>query len=118
MQVFGAENLTSYRFNRKFATHLFCKTCGLHVDLAIREPSEDGAKVLNAAQKEFFEYAKTTHPLNLRLLDGVEWNGQRGETGGDDVAGKISRWEKPAAPRSSRLTGTVIVGFLALVIAR
>jgi hypothetical protein len=26
----GRENLQSYRFNRKEAEHLFCRTCGIH----------------------------------------------------------------------------------------
>lgn len=51
----GAEDLTSYRFNKKVIDHLFCKHCG--VESFARGKDKEG---------------KDTVAINVRCLEGVE----------------------------------------------
>lgn len=51
----GEDNLTEYRFNKKFIAHKFCKTCGVQpFGMAKNEQGED------------------TVAVNVRTLDGVD----------------------------------------------
>lgn len=50
----GEDNLTEYRFNKKFIAHLFCKTCG--VQAFGRGTSPEG---------------KETVAVNVRCLEGI-----------------------------------------------
>lgn len=50
----GENNLTEYRFNKKFIAHLFCKTCGVQVFGRAKNPE-----------------GKETVAVNLRCLNDV-----------------------------------------------
>ena len=85
--MIGEENLTCYRFGLN--ENRFCKTCGVHVDLHIRGPPEEELKTWAESRRGFLEMALTHHPVNIRILDDVEWKGQPGEVGGENVPGKV-----------------------------
>lgn len=87
VQVFGVENLTQYRYGLNESR--FCKICGVHIDNSIVTPPEHMMADWPIQRKEAFHKFRQVTPVTLRVLDGVEWKGQPGEIGGDEVPGKV-----------------------------
>ena len=87
VQVFGTEHLGRYQFGHN--VNRFCKVCGVSVDMDIVGPPEQITTDWTGKKREFLDSALQMHPVNIRLLDGVEWKGQPGETAGEDVDGKM-----------------------------
>ena len=83
----GEDNLTRYRYGSN--DNRFCKTCGIYVDLQIERPPEEKMQDWPDSMRERLEGFVKMHPVNIRILDGVEWKGQPGETEGEDVPGKV-----------------------------
>ncbi|KAH8597217.1 Mss4-like protein, partial [Bisporella sp. PMI_857] len=71
VSITDEEKLALYSFGRKFQTHNFCATCGVAIWLAKLDIGEERWKEEHPNVP--YERHLTSRPLNLRLLDGVEW---------------------------------------------
>lgn len=89
MQIFGSENLGRYQYG--YNVNRFCRICGVPVDLDIIGPPADVVKDWSDSRQRFVEAGRTMQPINIRLLEGVEWAGQPGDTAldGDEVKGVV-----------------------------
>ena len=87
VQVFGKENISSYQYG--YNRNRFCKTCGVPVDIEILVRPAELTQTWTPETLEFFEKATRMHPVNVRILNGVEWKGEPGETGGEDDIGVV-----------------------------
>jgi hypothetical protein len=75
VSIVGRENTTVYRFGRKFNGYPFCKTCGVSCFGNLYGPSQDVVYRLPEAKKEFVRKQLRIQPVNIRTLDGVDWDG-------------------------------------------
>ena len=85
--MFGGENIAAYRYGHN--VNRFCKICGVPLGIGVVGPPEGVTRNWTGVQKEYLDNAKKMHPIALRILDGIEWKGQPGETDGENVAGKV-----------------------------
>ena len=76
--VHGKEHLTGYRFDRKLIQHNFCSTCGVPIyeeDVPIYEEEMGPEKeLLDKTRKEPVKEVVEDVGVNVRVLDGVEWD--------------------------------------------
>ena len=89
VQIFGEENLTSYSWGRKFNGHRFCKTCSVEVDIVLYGPPKEIVDKLEGARLEEYKETMSIHPINLRVLSGVEWPGEVGQYVAEAGDGKV-----------------------------
>lgn len=74
MNVKDDSQLKIYQFGRKFLEHVFCGTCGVPVFIRVLGPPvEVIAKMPDHAKAHAAEMVKIM-PVNLHILDGVEWD--------------------------------------------
>lgn len=74
VSIIGKENSKDYTFGRAFNGTPFCKTCGSHVYTNLYGPPQHVVDRLPDAKKEFVRKQCEVQPINLRILDGVEWD--------------------------------------------
>ncbi|KIM93322.1 hypothetical protein OIDMADRAFT_78264, partial [Oidiodendron maius Zn] len=65
------ENLVTYMFGRKLQKHMFCRTCGISVCIEKTSPPKEVAVLWPDAKQEIWPMIL---PINLRILDCVEWD--------------------------------------------
>lgn len=88
VRIFGEENLTGYRYGHN--SNRFCKNCGVTIDIRVIGPPDEEVQTWDKEKLEYRDKVLQMHPVTLRILDGVEWKDQPGDTdGGQDVPGKI-----------------------------
>lgn len=87
MQIFGVVNIGRYQYGHN--VNRFCKICDVPIDIDVIGPPEEITKDWTGKRREFLKGAKQMHPINTRLLDGVEWEGRPGETAAEGVEGKV-----------------------------
>ena len=87
VQVFGTENLLEYQ--HCYNLNRSCKTCGVAVDILLKVPPEDSLEGTPEEKTKTLEYIKNVHPVNIRILEGVEWRDQPGDPEGEQVSGKV-----------------------------
>jgi len=83
VQISNASFLTSYSFGRKFRSWEFCPVCGVCVwarkhDLTTKEYNAFGDA------DEDYDVWRARMNVNLRVLDGVEWDGIKIARGGNE----------------------------------
>lgn len=66
VSIIGEQNLTPYSFATNRLAHKFCKICGVPVWVTKGEPKE------GASEEE--KKRANRMPVNLRCVEGVEWN--------------------------------------------
>jgi hypothetical protein len=69
----GREKTTDYRFGRMFNGTPFCQTCGVLCFQNLYGPPKEVIDRLPEAKQEFVAKQLRIQPLNIRVLDGVEW---------------------------------------------
>jgi hypothetical protein len=71
--IVGEENTTSYQYGRKFCAHHFCKTCGVPLYMRIHGPPKEVMESWPEARKELVRKNCELLPVNLKVLNDVEW---------------------------------------------
>ena len=79
--VHGKEHLTGYRFDVKLVQHNFCSTCGVPIYEEDVEPEEE---LPDKTRKEPVKEVEEQIGVNIRVLDGVEWDNITIEKAQDD----------------------------------
>jgi len=74
VSIAGKENTKDYVFGRKFNGIPFCKTCGGHVYGILYGPPQAVVDRLPEAKREFVKKQLEVQPVNLRVMEGVEWS--------------------------------------------
>lgn len=74
MAITGRENTTDYRYGQKFSGAPFCKTCGVHCFKNLYGPPQEVVDRLPESKREFVLRQLRIQPVNLRVLEGVEWD--------------------------------------------
>ena len=69
----GTEYATEYRFGRKFNGSPFCKFCSVNVYGNLYGPPAVAVEAMPQKAKDMVERTLQLQPLNVRVLDGVEW---------------------------------------------
>lgn len=65
----GADDLTSYRFNKKVIDHLFCKYCGVESFSRGKDKDGNDTVAINVRCLEGVDIEK----LDVMLFDGKSW---------------------------------------------
>ncbi|EIN14567.1 hypothetical protein PUNSTDRAFT_118027 [Punctularia strigosozonata HHB-11173 SS5] len=65
--------ITTYQFARKFLEHKFCSICGVSTHVKVIGPPPEIVAKMSDAGKEQARQMVAIMPVNLRILDGVEW---------------------------------------------
>lgn len=76
--IVGEENTKGYKFGGKYATHYFCKTCGIPLYMRIHPPSKELIGTPPEARQTVMENFNLI-PINLKVLNDVEWEGLKVE---------------------------------------
>ncbi|TDZ37316.1 hypothetical protein C8035_v006979 [Colletotrichum spinosum] len=71
--IAGGENTRDYAFGRKFNGAPFCQTCGVHCFGNLYGPPKEIVAKLPEAKQEFVRKQLEVQPLNIRVLDKVDW---------------------------------------------
>ncbi len=82
----GADNARDYLFGRKFGSQSFCRGCGVVVFQKLYGPPRHVVDAWPEARQEMYRRKMDVLPLNIRALDGVEWDEleiQRSDEGTD-----------------------------------
>ncbi|KAF6810122.1 glutathione-dependent formaldehyde-activating gfa [Colletotrichum sojae] len=72
--IVGKEHTEDYKFGRKFNGSPFCRTCGVFSFGILYGPPAEMVARLPEAKQEFVRKQLEIQPLNVRILDGVEWD--------------------------------------------
>jgi hypothetical protein len=67
--ISGAEDLTSYRFNKKVIDHLFCKHCGVESFSKGKDKEGKDTVAINVRSLE----GLTLEELDIMKFDGKSW---------------------------------------------
>jgi hypothetical protein len=74
VHIASPSDLTVYQFGRKFVDHSFCGICAVPVFIRMVGPSPEIAAKLSEEEKTHLEQATQLNPVNLHVVDGVEWD--------------------------------------------
>ncbi|KAK2030022.1 glutathione-dependent formaldehyde-activating enzyme [Colletotrichum zoysiae] len=83
----GKDQTRDYKFGRGFNGSPFCRTCGVHCFGNLYGPPKEVIARLPEAKQEFVRKQLETQPLNIRVLDGVEWDRINIKWSNDGTAG-------------------------------
>ncbi|WYZ44982.1 hypothetical protein EsH8_VIII_000298 [Colletotrichum jinshuiense] len=70
----GKDHTHDYQFGRKFNGSPFCRTCGVHCFGNLYGPPKEIIARLPEAKQDFVRKQLEIQPLNIRVLDGVDWD--------------------------------------------
>ncbi|CCF33092.1 hypothetical protein CH063_05349 [Colletotrichum higginsianum] len=70
----GKDQTQDYKFGRGFNGSPFCRICGVHCFGNLYGPPEEVLARLPEAKQDFVRKQLEVQPLNIRVLDGVEWD--------------------------------------------
>ncbi|KAF0331916.1 glutathione-dependent formaldehyde-activating gfa [Colletotrichum asianum] len=71
--IIGKDSTREYQFGRKFNGAPFCKICGVHCFGNLYGPPQSIVDRLPEAKKEFVRKQLEIQPLNVRVLNEVDW---------------------------------------------
>ena len=74
MSTTNGENTGTYATGRKWSGNAACKTCGVHLYGNLWGPPKEFLEALSEEKKEFVRGVMDVKPVNIRVLDGVEWD--------------------------------------------
>ncbi|OLN87507.1 hypothetical protein CCHL11_06156 [Colletotrichum chlorophyti] len=74
VSLVGKDKTQEYQFGRKFNGSPFCRACGVHCFGNLYGPPKDLIARLPKAKQEFVRKQLEIQPLNIRVLDDVEWD--------------------------------------------
>ncbi|TKW55792.1 hypothetical protein CTA1_4255 [Colletotrichum tanaceti] len=70
----GKDQTQDYKFGRGFNGSPFCRICGVHCFGNLYGPPAEVVGRLPEATQEFVRKQLEIQPINIRVLDGVEWD--------------------------------------------
>ncbi|OHX01173.1 glutathione-dependent formaldehyde-activating enzyme [Colletotrichum incanum] len=70
----GNDQTQDYKFGREFNGSPFCRICGVHCFGNLYGPPKEILDRLSEARREFVRKQLEVQPLNIRVLDDVEWD--------------------------------------------
>lgn len=73
VHIRNPNNLKVYQFGLKYVEHCFCSECGVAVFLQPVGPPSEELETWSEERKKQLEAMLVLNPLNLHVLDGVEW---------------------------------------------
>ncbi|KAK1984765.1 glutathione-dependent formaldehyde-activating enzyme [Colletotrichum cereale] len=85
----GKDQTQDYRFGRGFNGWPFCRTCGVHCFGNLYGPPAEIVARLPEARQEFVRRQLEIQPVNIRVLDGVEWDRINITWSNDGVVGYV-----------------------------
>jgi hypothetical protein len=65
---------STYQFARKFLEHKFCSICGVSTNIKVIGPPQEMVSKMSDAGREHARKMTEIMPVNIRVLDGVEWD--------------------------------------------
>ncbi|OKL64209.1 hypothetical protein UA08_00513 [Talaromyces atroroseus] len=74
VSIVGDDNMTEYRFARKFTGHRFCKVCGVQVYMKLHGPPKALVDSLPLAKQKIIRQKLSIVPIRIAALDGVEFS--------------------------------------------
>ncbi|EGY13979.1 uncharacterized protein VDAG_00661 [Verticillium dahliae VdLs.17] len=83
------KNISRYEFGKKNMGKMFCRICSVHMTNFAAEKSEEELAAMSGEERAYFEGGKARHPVNLRVIDGLDL---------DALRGKITRIKGAEAP--------------------
>jgi hypothetical protein len=75
VRIFGSGEAQDYRYGQRFVGFPFCKVCGVHVYLSVYGPPKTFVDRLSEDKKEFVRRNLDLVPVNIRVLDDVDFRG-------------------------------------------
>lgn len=66
------KDIAKYLFGLSMMGKTFCKTCGVQLTNEPAELSEEALAALPSDKLEWFQSGRARHPVNLRVLNGVD----------------------------------------------
>jgi hypothetical protein len=66
------KDIGRYVFARKMMAKTFCRTCGVNLTNQPVDLPEDVVAAMSEADRAWFEGGRVRHPVNLRVLNGVD----------------------------------------------
>ncbi|ETI25973.1 hypothetical protein G647_02750 [Cladophialophora carrionii CBS 160.54] len=72
--VTGSENITEYRFERKFTGHRFCKICGVQMYMKLHGPPKELLDTWSPERQRMVQDKVDIVPVRCRGFDGIEWS--------------------------------------------
>jgi len=70
----GTENITEYRFGRKFIGHCFCTMYGVQIYMKVHGPPKKVFERLPVARQEALRRNFEALPVRLAVLNDFEWD--------------------------------------------
>lgn len=80
-------NIGRYSFARHMLSKTFCRTCGVCLTNEYRPVSEEQRAALSGTARSIDEYVRGHHPVNVRVLAGVDLAGMKPPERGDGATG-------------------------------
>ncbi|WDK21229.1 glutathione-dependent formaldehyde-activating enzyme [Colletotrichum graminicola] len=74
VRLAGKDQTQDYKFGRRFGGSPFCRICGVHCFGNLYGPPKEVINRLPETKQEFVRRQLEIQPLNIRVLDGVEWD--------------------------------------------
>ncbi|KAJ0309427.1 hypothetical protein COL5a_001598 [Colletotrichum fioriniae] len=87
VSIVGKDQALDYQFGRKFNGSPFCRTCGVHCFGNLYGPPKELVAKLPEAKQEFVRKQLEVQPLNVRVLEGLEWDSVNIEWSNDGTEG-------------------------------
>ncbi|KAM0275888.1 hypothetical protein ACHAQH_007320 [Verticillium albo-atrum] len=76
--LFGDEkNIGRYEFGTRNMGKMFCRICSVHMTNLASEKSEEELAAMSDEERGYFEGGKARHPVNLRVIDGLDLDALR-----------------------------------------
>ncbi|KAM0328208.1 hypothetical protein ACHAQA_005615 [Verticillium albo-atrum] len=73
------KNIARYEFGKKNMGKMFCRICGVHMTNLASHKSEEELAAMSDDERGYFEGGKARHPVNLRVIDGLDLESLRGK---------------------------------------
>ncbi|KAK1496635.1 glutathione-dependent formaldehyde-activating enzyme [Colletotrichum tamarilloi] len=89
VSIVGKDQALDYQFGRKFNGSPFCRTCGVHCFGNLYGPPKELVAKLPEARQEFVRKQLEIQPLNVRVLEGLEWDSVNIEWSNDGTEGYV-----------------------------
>ncbi|KAK1460509.1 glutathione-dependent formaldehyde-activating enzyme [Colletotrichum cuscutae] len=89
VSIVGKDQALDYQFSRKFNGSPFCRTCGVHCFGNLYGPPKELVAKLPETRQEFVRKQLEIQPLNVRVLQGLEWDSVNIEWSNDGTEGYV-----------------------------
>lgn len=66
------KDISRYYFSRNVMGKTFCRTCGMNMTNQPAPLTSEEVAAMSEDDRKWFESSKLRHPVNVRVLDGVD----------------------------------------------